>query len=41
MAYILIVDNEPVFHQHLIHLIEQMGHRAIAVATIAEATRIL
>lgn len=41
MAYILIIDREAVFRQHLIHLIEQAGHRAIAVATIAEATRIL
>lgn len=41
MAYILIVDREAAFRQYLIHLIEQAGHRAIAVAKIAEATRIL
>lgn len=41
MAYILIVDSEAVSRQHLIYLIEQAGHRATAVATIAEATRIL
>lgn len=41
MAYILIVDSEAASRQHLIHSIKQAGHRAIAVSTIAEATRIL
>ena len=41
MAYILIVDSQAASRQHLIHLIEQAGHRAEVVATIAEASRML
>ena len=41
MAYILIVDSQAASRQHLIHLIEQAGHRAEVVATIAESSRML
>ena len=41
MAYILILDTQAQFRQQLIRLIEQAGHRATAVATIVDATRII
>jgi DNA-binding response OmpR family regulator len=41
MAYILIVDSQAASHQQLVLLMEQIGHRATAVATIAEANRVL
>jgi DNA-binding response OmpR family regulator len=41
MAYILIVDSQAASRQHLITLIEQAGHRAEVVATIAEASHML
>jgi CheY-like chemotaxis protein len=41
MAYILILDTQAQFRQRLIRLIEQAGHRATAVATIGEATRVI
>jgi CheY-like chemotaxis protein len=37
MAYILIVDTQAEFRQQLVRLLEQAGHRAVAVATISEA----
>lgn len=41
MAYVLIVDTQAAFRQQLVRLIEQAGHRAVAVATIAEAASAL
>jgi two-component system, OmpR family, response regulator BaeR len=41
MAYILIVDSQAASRQHLVSVIEQEGHRAEVVATIAEALRML
>jgi|SRR5689334_16345008 len=41
MAYILIVDTQAEFRQQLVRLLEEAGHRATAVATISEATRLL
>jgi DNA-binding response OmpR family regulator len=38
MAYILIVDTQPELRQQLVRVLEKAGHRAAAVATIAEAT---
>ena len=41
MAYILIVDTQPEFRHRLVRLLEDAGHRAVAVATISEAATIL
>lgn len=41
MANILIVDTQAAARQQLVKLMEDAGHRASAVATIAEATRIV
>jgi len=41
MASILIVDSQAEFCQQLVRLLEQAGHRAVAVATVSEATDIL
>jgi DNA-binding response OmpR family regulator len=41
MAFILIVDTQAELRQQLVRLLEQAGHRATAVATVSEATRIL
>jgi DNA-binding response OmpR family regulator len=41
MAYILIVDSQAEFRQQLVRLLEQAGHRAVAVATRSEAGDIL
>ena len=41
MADILIVDTQAALRQQLVKLMEDMGHRAMVVATIAEASRIL
>jgi DNA-binding response OmpR family regulator len=41
MAYILIVDSQAEVSQQLLRLLEQAGYRAIAVATVLEATNIL
>jgi DNA-binding response OmpR family regulator len=41
MAHILIVDTQALSRQQLVLLIERAGHRATAVATIAEASRVL
>jgi len=41
MTYILIVDSQATSRQHLIHLIEQAGHCAEAVSTLAEASSML
>jgi DNA-binding NtrC family response regulator len=41
MAYILIVDSQVEFRQQLVRLLEQAGHRAIAVALVSEATSLL
>lgn len=40
MASVLIVDSQPDFRQQLVRLLEQAGHRAVAVATVSEATDI-
>ena len=40
MAYVLIVDSQAEFRDQLVRLLEQAGHCATAVATIAEATRL-
>jgi DNA-binding response OmpR family regulator len=40
MASILIVDSQAEFRQQLVRLLEQAGHRAVAVATVSEATDI-
>ena len=37
MAYIVIVDTQAELRQQLVRLLEQVGHRATAVATISEA----
>jgi DNA-binding response OmpR family regulator len=41
MASILIVDTQAEFRRQLVLLLERAGHRATAVATIAEATSLL
>jgi DNA-binding response OmpR family regulator len=41
MAYILIVDSQAATRHYLINLIEQAGHRAEAVSTLAEASHML
>ena len=41
MAVILIVDTQTVLRHQLVRLLEQAGHRATAVATISEASRLL
>jgi DNA-binding response OmpR family regulator len=41
MAYILIVDSQAEFRQQLVLQLEQAGHRAAAVATLAEATKLV
>ena len=41
MADILIVDTQAALRQQLVKLMQDMGHRAMVVATIAEASRIL
>jgi|SRR5215469_7200833 len=41
MAYILIIDSQAEFRHQLVRLLEQVGHRAIAVATVSEATNLL
>ena len=41
MAYVLILDTQVEVRQQLVRLLEQAGHRATAVATLAEAAEIL
>jgi DNA-binding response OmpR family regulator len=41
MAYILIVDSQAEFRQNLVRRLEEAGHRATAVATVSEASKIL
>jgi len=41
MAYVLIVDSQAEFRQELLRLLEQAGHRAVAFATVSEATRLI
>ena len=41
MAYILVVETQPEVRQQLVRLIEQAGHRAVAVATVSEAVSVL
>jgi DNA-binding response OmpR family regulator len=41
MANILIVDTQPVLRHQLAVLLEQAGHQVTAVATVAEASRIV
>jgi len=41
LPYILIVDSQAEFRQQLVRLLKQAGHRATAVATGSEATRLL
>ena len=41
MAYVLIVDSQAEFRQQLLRSLEEAGHRANAVGTIAEATKLL
>jgi CheY-like chemotaxis protein len=41
MARILIIDTQPALGHSLVSLLEQAGHNATAVATIAEAASIL
>ena len=41
MAYIMIIDTQAEFRQQLVRLLERAGHRAVAVATIAEAAGLL
>jgi DNA-binding response OmpR family regulator len=41
MAYILIVDSLAEFRQQLLQSLEEAGHRATAVGTIAEASTLL
>lgn len=41
MAYILIVDSQVEFRQQLVLYLEREGHRAAAVATLAEATKLI
>jgi two-component system nitrogen regulation response regulator GlnG len=41
MAYIIIVDTQAEFRTQLVRLLERAGHRATAVATIAEAAGLL
>ena len=40
MAYVLIVDSQAELRDQLVGLLEQAGHCAAAVVTIAEATRL-
>jgi DNA-binding response OmpR family regulator len=41
MAFIMIIDTQAEFRQQLVRLLERAGHRAVAVATITEATSLL
>jgi DNA-binding response OmpR family regulator len=41
MAYIVIVDSHPEFCQQLLRGLEEVGHRATAVATVSEAASLL
>jgi DNA-binding response OmpR family regulator len=41
MAYVLIVDSLAEFRQQLLRSLEEAGHRATAIGTIAEATELL
>jgi DNA-binding response OmpR family regulator len=41
MAYILIVDTQTALRQQLVQLIRQAGHRATAIATVAQAAKVL
>jgi DNA-binding response OmpR family regulator len=41
MAYILIVDSQAEFRYELVRLLEQAGHRAVAVMTVSEASSLV
>ena len=41
MAHVLIVDTHAEFRDELVSVLKGAGHRAIAVATVSEATRLL
>jgi len=41
ISYILIVDSQAEFRHQLVVRLEQAGHRAAAVATVSEATRLI
>jgi DNA-binding response OmpR family regulator len=41
MAYILIVDSQAEFRQQLVLQLERAGHRAVAVATVSAAAKLM